>query len=166
MDDRLHFLHGRPRGEPGHTWSQTGHAGTFTFTFNRHFGKTHNHRSRGDTPQAHKGTRITPTNLTTIQIHQHTQPARQRDGRSNRGRLNSRRAQARSRPLPAVDSEEAAPSEPDPASTRIVIFWKKVQDRFKHIRFAYTAFVPSSRRGEALWERSAPGLHVLRGCGC
>ena len=23
---------------------------TFTFTFNRHLGKTHNHRSRGDTP--------------------------------------------------------------------------------------------------------------------
>ena len=37
--------------------------------------------------------------------------------RLNRGRLNSRRPRAE-RPLPAVDSEEAAPSEPDPASTR------------------------------------------------
>jgi hypothetical protein len=43
-----------------------------------------------DITRAHKGTRIIPTNLTSIQIHQHTQPARQRDGR-NRGRLNTYR---------------------------------------------------------------------------
>ena len=48
-------------GEPGHTRDTRdtrAHAGTritrtnltFTFTFIRHLGKTHNHRSRGDTP--------------------------------------------------------------------------------------------------------------------
>jgi len=46
-----------------------------------------------------------------------TQPARQRDDRS-RGRLTIEPLQARSRPLPAADSEEATPSEPDPASNR------------------------------------------------
>ena len=82
----------RHRGEPGHT---------------------------GDT-RAHTGTWITQTNLTTIQTHQHTRTTR--DDRI-RGRLNGRSAQPaaqvpRSRTLPAADSEEAAPSESDPAASR------------------------------------------------
>ena len=64
--------------------------------------------------QAHKGTRITPTNLTTIQTHQHTTRTSARRPKPRP----TQQPQARSRPLPAVDSEEAAPSEPDPASTR------------------------------------------------
>ena len=77
--------------------------------------------------RAHTGTRIThrrtsqPSKPNDTPGHPH---ATTRDGR-NRGRLNTSTAasaqeqpQARSRPLPAADSEEAAPSEPDPASTR------------------------------------------------
>ena len=63
----------------------------------------HGHTDHTDEPHNHP----TPT------THPHDLA---RDGR-NRGRLNSRSAQARSRPLPAADSEEAAPREPDPAST-------------------------------------------------
>ena len=78
---------------------------------------THTGHKRGT--RAHTGTRITQTNLTTKNHPNppNTQPARQRDDR-NRGRLNTQQPQPRSRPLPAADSEEAAPSEPDPAATR------------------------------------------------
>jgi hypothetical protein len=44
-----------------------------------------------------------------------THPARPRD---ERGRGPTQEPQAQSRPPPAADSEEATPSEPDPASTR------------------------------------------------
>ena len=48
----------------------------------------------------------------------------------------------------------------------LVIFWKKVQDRFKHtVRLPPSSLRAGAGTGEALWERSAPGLHVLRGCG-
>ena len=81
----------RQRGEPGHTRD------------------THTRDTR-----AHKGTRITPTNLTTIQTHQHT-PARQRNGR-NRGRLNSRRPGADRSPRPTQKRPPPAnPTLPPPA---------------------------------------------------
>ena len=83
-------------GEPGHTRDT--------------------HGTRGRTSA---GTRITPTNPTTIQIHQHTKPARPARGPRTATPIRRRRPkprptqqpQARSRPLPAVDSEKAAPSD-------------------------------------------------------
>ena len=80
----------RHRGEPGHTRDTHGTRGL-----------TRAHGTHRQTPQPSK-----PNDT----------PARPRDGR-NRGRLKSA-GQARSRPHPAADSEEAAPGEPDPASTR------------------------------------------------
>jgi hypothetical protein len=67
--------------------------------------------------RAQTGTRITQTNLTTIPTHQrtHTMPhARPHDDRNlDETAADSTAArQPRSRPLPAVDSEEAAPSDP------------------------------------------------------
>ena len=52
--------------------------------------------------------------------------------------------QARSRPLPAADSEEAAPSEPDPASTRSQSASPRLLDKavgYMYIlyRYLYTA---------------------------
>ena len=78
-------------GEPGHTRDTHGTRG-----------RTKAHGPRRRTSQPSK-----PTN--------NTHPARQRDDRS---RGPTQQPQARSRPLPAADSEEATPSEPDPASTR------------------------------------------------
>jgi len=78
----------RHRGEPGHT---------------------------RDT-RTHKGTRTTQTNLTTIQTHQ--QHATRTSARRPIKPRPTQEPQARSRPPPAADSEEATPSEPDPASTR------------------------------------------------
>ena len=63
--------------------------------------------------RAHTGTRITQTNLTTIQTQRHTRTTTRRPKPRS-----TQQPQARRRPLPAADSEEAAPSEPDPASTR------------------------------------------------
>ena len=63
--------------------------------------------------RAHTGTRITQTNLTSIQTQRHTRTTTRRPKPRP-----TQQPQARSRPLPAADSEEAAPSEPDPASTR------------------------------------------------
>ena len=103
----------RHRGEPGHT------------------------RDTRDT-RAHAGTRITRTNLTTIHPNPSGhKPARKPHGSHGRTSQPSTQTQrhkparkprptqqpqeqpqARSRPLPAADSEEAAPGEPDPASTR------------------------------------------------
>ena len=59
-------------------------------------------------------------NLTTIQTHQLTRTtARPRDDRKRiRGQLNSRIPGCRNRTLPASDSEEAAPSEPDPVGSQ------------------------------------------------
>ena len=65
--------------------------------------------------RAHTGTRITQTNLTTIQTHQHTRTTSRRPNpRPARGP--AQQPQPRCRTLPAADSEEAAPSEPDPAA--------------------------------------------------
>ena len=83
---------GGHRGEPV-LWT-TGGAGT--------------HTGHARDTRAHKGTRITQTNLTTIQTQRHTRTTTRP----------AQHPQARSRPLPAADSEEAAPSEPDPAFTR------------------------------------------------
>jgi hypothetical protein len=65
--------------------------------------------------RTHKGTQTTQTNLTTIQtqFQQHTPSTSARRPKPRP----TQHPQARSRPLPAADSEEAAPSEPDPAST-------------------------------------------------
>ena len=67
--------------------------------------------------RAHKVTRITPTNLTTIQTHQHTQPARPATSARTATPIRRRRPkprptqqpQARSRPLPAVNSQKRPP---------------------------------------------------------
>jgi len=80
----------RHRGEPGHTRD------------------TRNTRT-------HKGTQTTQTKLTTIETHQQHTP--RTSARRPKPRP-TQQPQARGRPLPAADSEEAAPSEPDPASTR------------------------------------------------
>jgi hypothetical protein len=91
-------------GEPGHTRD------------------THGTRERTRALGPHRR-----TSQPSIQNHQQRTTrtsARQRDPYAtrddrNRGRLSlSRQPQVRSRPLPAADSEEAAPSEPNPASTR------------------------------------------------
>ena len=58
---------------------------------------------------AHTGTRITQTNLTTIQTHQHTRTTSRRPNPRPAQQPQPRR---RSRTLPAADSEEAASSEP------------------------------------------------------
>ena len=74
---------------------------------------------------AHAGKRITRTNLTTIHPNpkKDTNPAHE-----NRDRLKPRptqqpqeQPQARSRPLPAADSEEAAPGEPDPVTGTVFL---------------------------------------------
>jgi len=76
------------------------------------------HRGEPGLPRdtrTHKGTRTAQTNITTIQTHQ------QRTTRTSARRPKPRptqEPQARSRPPPAADSEEAIPSELDPASTR------------------------------------------------
>ena len=66
---------------------------------------------------AHADTRITQTNLTTIQTQRHTRTTTRRP-KPQPTQQPQEQPHARSRPLPAADSEEAAPSEPDPASTR------------------------------------------------
>ena len=97
----------------------------FTVTFICHPGKTHNHRSRGDTPwkaqtvkrhrgepghtrdtrdtRAHAGTRITRTNLTTIHSNPTTHP--------HRDRLNSRKNSRK----PGVD-RSPRPTHPVPGT--------------------------------------------------
>ena len=71
---------------------------------------------------AHADIRRTQTNLLTSQASKpNDTPARPRDSRNPKPRPTQQQPeqpQARSRPLPTADSEEAAPSEPDPASTR------------------------------------------------
>ena len=69
---------------------------------------------------AHADTRRTQTNLTSIQTQRHTRTTtrRSRNPKPRPTQQPQEQPQARSRPLPAADSEEAAPSEPDPASTR------------------------------------------------
>ena len=61
--------------------------------------------------RVHTGTRITQTNLTTIQTHRATTHPHDLHTRRPKPRP-TQQPQARSRPLPAADSEEAAPSEP------------------------------------------------------
>ena len=69
--------------------------------------------------RAHAGTRITRTNLTTKHPNPTTHPHdRATAETATDSQQSQEQPQARSRPLPAADSEEAAPSEPDPASTR------------------------------------------------
>ena len=96
----------RHRGEPGHTRDTRdtgkktpGGAGTHT----GHTG------ARGHTDH-------------TDEPHNHPPKPKDTNPHENRDRLNSRKNSRkpgeRSRPLPAADSEEAAPGEPDPASTR------------------------------------------------
>ena len=74
------------------------------------------HRGHTRDTRAHTGTRITQTNLTTIQTQRHTRsPARPRDGR-NRGRLNSRRPGADRSPRPTQKRPPPAnPTLPPPA---------------------------------------------------
>jgi hypothetical protein len=68
--------------------------------------ETHTGHTR-DT-RAHTGTRITQTNLTTIQTHQHTTRTTARRPKPRP----TQQPQPRSRPLPAADSEEAATAKP------------------------------------------------------
>jgi len=75
----------------------------------RHRGEPGHTRDTRDT-RTHKGTQ---TNLTTNQTHQQQTP--RTSARRPKPRP-TQQPQARSRPLPAADSEEAAPSKPDPAS--------------------------------------------------
>ena len=82
--------------EPGHTRdTHTGRAGA------------QGHTDHTDEPHNHPNT-------------SNTQPACQHEPRRPKPqpRQPTQQPQARSRPLPAAESEEAAPSEPDPASTR------------------------------------------------
>ena len=70
--------------------------------------------------RGHTGTRIAQTNLTTKPTHTNA-PANWHPHRTTARRPDPRptqQPQPRSRPLPAVDSEEAAPCEPDPAASR------------------------------------------------
>jgi hypothetical protein len=85
-----------------------------TLPVKRHRVEPGHTRDARDT-RTHKGTRATQTNLTTIRTHQQHTP------RTSARRPKPRPTQqqeARSRPLPAADSEEAAPSKPDSAPTR------------------------------------------------
>jgi len=75
----------------------------------RHRGEPGHTRDTRDT-RTHKGTQ---TNLTTNQTHQQQTP--RTSARRPKPRP-TQQPQARSQPLPAADSEEAAPSKPDPAS--------------------------------------------------
>ena len=122
----------RHRGEPGHTrdtrdtWA---HAGTRITRTN--LTTIHPNPSGKKTPggagthtghtSAHADTRRTQTNITTIQTQRHTRTTTRHSRRYPKPRPTQQQQeqpQARSRPLPAADSEEAAPSEPNPASTR------------------------------------------------
>ena len=82
------------------------------------------HTGRTQDTRAHKGTRVTPTNLTTIQPSKSTNtqvPSTRTSARRptlTSARRPTQQPRSRSRPLPAVDSEETAPSEPDPAASR------------------------------------------------
>jgi len=99
-------------GEPGHTRYRyrTGPRGVCV-PVKRHRGEPGHTRDTRDT-RKHKGTQ---TNLTTNQTHQ--QQTTRTSARQPKPRP-TQQPQARSRPLPAADSEEAAPSKPDPASAR------------------------------------------------
>ena len=107
----------RHRGEPGHTRDTRDTRAHALLPVKRYRGEPGHTR---DTHGTHGRTRAHGSHRRTSQPSKpNDTPARPRDGR-NRGRLNSRSRPrgGRSRPLPAADLEEAAPSEPDPASTR------------------------------------------------
>ena len=103
----------RHRGEPGHTTAHghtdnctgkktPGGAGThITVPVKRHRGEPGHTR---DT-RTHKGTRTAQTSLTTVQTHQ--QHTTRKSARRPKPRP-TQQPQARSRPHPAADSEEAA----------------------------------------------------------
>ena len=89
--------------------------GAYRVPVKRHRGEPGHTRDTRDTrdTRTHKGTQ---TNLTTNQTHQQQTP--RTSARRPKPRPTQVQPQARSRPLPAADSEEAAPSKPDPASAR------------------------------------------------
>jgi len=79
-------------------------------THGTHTGHAGAQRHTDHTDEPHKSQPSKPTNNTQV-------PARRTSARRPKP-WPTQQPQARSRPLPAADSEEAAPSEPDPASTR------------------------------------------------
>ena len=92
-EDNVRVLHVYGKKTPGGAGTHTGHTSAHADT--DHTDEPHNHPN----PTTH------PHDHATAETAADSTAARTAAG-------------ARSRPLPAADSEEAAPSEPDPASTR------------------------------------------------
>ena len=97
--------------------------------------------------RAHTGTRITQTDLTAIQTQRHPRTTTRRPKPRP-----AQHPQARSRPLPAADSEEAAPSEPErtrpclhPPAPRAPLASRPVRRENGHVVKSWQCRSPLSR---------------------